>query len=70
MTDKVSLTGARDRVKKKAYVRAGEYRQPVFQAWYEKLKGDASWRVYELPCGHDIMVDLPDRLVQVLLEAA
>jgi pimeloyl-ACP methyl ester carboxylesterase len=70
LTDKVTLTGARERVKKKAYVRAGQYPQPAFQAWYEKFKADPSWRTYELPCGHDIMVDLPDRLAEILVEVA
>jgi hypothetical protein len=51
-------------------VRAGRYPQPAFQAWYEKFKTDPAWRTYELPCGHDIMVDLPDRLAEVLVEVA
>jgi pimeloyl-ACP methyl ester carboxylesterase len=67
MTDKVSLTGIRDRVKKRVYIRAGAYPQPAFQAWYERFKADPDWRAYELPCGHDIMVDLPDRLAEILL---
>jgi hypothetical protein len=26
--------------------------------------------VYELPCGHDAMVDMPDRLTEILIEVA
>ena len=25
-------------------------------------QGDRSWRTYEVPCGHDVMVDMPERL--------
>ena len=28
------------------------------------------WRVYDVPCGHDVMLDMPDRLTEILLEVA
>ena len=28
------------------------------------------WRVYDVPCGHDVMVDMPERLVEILIEVA
>ena len=31
---------------------------------------NSAWRVYELPSGHDAMVDMPDRLTEILLEVA
>ena len=31
---------------------------------------DPKWDVVGVPCGHDVMVDAPDRLVQILLAAA
>jgi hypothetical protein len=33
------------------------------------LQADPAWRTYELASGHDIMVDAPDRLAEILLEA-
>jgi len=35
-----------------------------------QTQADAAWRAYELPCGHDIMVDMPQRLAEILLEVA
>jgi pimeloyl-ACP methyl ester carboxylesterase len=70
MTEKVVLTGARDRIRKKMYIRAAAYPQPAFQGWYEKLKADPGWRSVQLPCGHDIMVDMPEELAALLLELA
>jgi pimeloyl-ACP methyl ester carboxylesterase len=70
LTDKITLTGARDRIAKKAYIRATGYANPPFDSAQAKVKALAGWRVYELPCGHDAMVDMPDRLTEILLEAA
>jgi len=70
MTEKLKLTGARERIGKKAYIRAGAYPNPGFDKAYARVKGDASWRSYEVPCGHDVMVDMPERLTEILLEVA
>jgi pimeloyl-ACP methyl ester carboxylesterase len=66
----IKLTGARERVAKTTYIRAPIYPQPAFDTYYAAKKADPSWRTYEVPCGHDVMVDMPDRLVEILLEAA
>ena len=70
LTDKIALTGARDRIAKKAYIRATGYANPPFDSAQAKVKARTGWRVYELPCGHDAMVDMPDRLTEILLEVA
>ena len=66
----IVLTGARDRVPKKTYVRAHGYVQPSFDDALAKVKKDPSWRIYELNCGHDVMLDMPDRMIEILLESA
>jgi pimeloyl-ACP methyl ester carboxylesterase len=70
LTDKITITGARDRIAKKSYIRAKGYPSVPFDGFQERLKADATWRVYELPCGHDVMVDMPDRLSEILVEVA
>ena len=42
----------------------------VFDQTLAKLKTTPGWKTYEVPCGHDVMVDMPDRLVEILLEVA
>ena len=69
-TDKITITGARERIAKKAYIRAKGYPSVPFDGAQERLKANAAWRVFELPCGHDAMVDMPDRLTEILLEVA
>jgi hypothetical protein len=27
------------------------------------------WRTYKVPCGHDVMLDMPERLTEILQEA-
>src|SRR2546426_1300165 len=66
----IKLTGARDRVAKKTYIRAMNFENPNFDRFYAKTKADRSWRTYEVACGHDVMIDMPDRLTEILLEMA
>jgi pimeloyl-ACP methyl ester carboxylesterase len=63
----VKLTGARERIGKRMYIRASAYPNPVFDTHAAKLKGRPGWQVADIPCGHDIMVDMPDRLVDLLV---
>jgi len=70
MTEKLKLTGARERFGKKAYIRAAAYPNPGFDKAYARVKADPSWRTYEVPCGHDAMVDMPERLAEILVEVA
>ena len=69
-TEAMTLTGARERIGKKAYIRAANYANPGFDKALARLKTDKSWRTYGVPCGHDVMVDMPERLTEILLEVA
>ena len=69
-TDKITLTGARERIAKKAYIRAKGYPSVPFDGFHDALKTNSAWRVYDVPSGHDVMVDMPDRLTELLLEVA
>ncbi len=66
---KLALTGARERIGKKTYIRAAGYANPYFDAALATARA-RNWRVHELPCGHDVMLDMPERLAEILLDAA
>ena len=70
LTQGLKLTGARERIPKKAYVLATGYPQLTFPTFAAKVKDDPAWRYYEVPCGHDVMLDAPQRLAEILLAAA
>jgi pimeloyl-ACP methyl ester carboxylesterase len=69
-TERLKLTGARERIARKTYIRAGAYANPGFDAAMARVKADPSWHVDEVPCGHDVMVDMPERLAEILIEVA
>jgi pimeloyl-ACP methyl ester carboxylesterase len=70
MTQRIGLSGARERIARKSYIRAARPANPGFEAALARAKADPSWRTYEVPCGHDVMVDMPERLSEILLEVA
>ena len=69
-TDKTTGVSGREKVARKTYIRAAAYKSPSFDAGLAKAKAAAGWKTYEVPSGHDVMVDMPDRLVEILLEVA
>ena len=66
----IRLSGALERVPKKAYIRATAYEHPHFDGYYDALKDDPSWRLFGLDCGHIVMIDMPDELCEILIEVA
>jgi pimeloyl-ACP methyl ester carboxylesterase len=67
--DTVSLSGARDRIARKAYIRATAYDSATYDDALARTRA-AGWRTYEAPCGHDVMIDMPERLAEILVDAA
>ena len=55
---------------KKTYIRAKGYPSVPFDGYQAQLTKAAEWRVHELPCGHDAMVDQPAELTEMLVSAA
>ena len=65
-------TDARRRTRahpEKTYVRAATYPSQYFDAGLASARAK-SWRTYEMPCGHDVMLDMPERLTEILQEVA
>jgi pimeloyl-ACP methyl ester carboxylesterase len=68
-TQTLALTGARERIGKKAYIRAAGYPSPPFDHGLATARA-RGWRSYEVACGHDVMLDRPERLAEILKEVA
>lgn len=68
--DPVKLSGARERIAKKTYIRAKGFNSAGFDAIAVRLRADPAWNVHDMPSGHDAMIDMPDRLSELLLAAA
>jgi pimeloyl-ACP methyl ester carboxylesterase len=70
VTEKIAAAGAREKIARKTYIRATGFESPVFDQTLAKMKTSPGWKTYEVPSGHDVMVDMPDRLVEIVLEVA
>ena len=66
----VSLTGAWQTIPRLTYIFAVGYTNSLFGPFAEKAKAHPDWRYREVPCGHDVMIDMPDELTALLIEAA
>lgn len=67
----VKLSGAREKVAKKTFIRLPMFKLAPLDKAYEECKADKSWTALEnTTSGHAVMVNEPDWLTGVLLKAA
>ena len=67
----IRLTGKRETIAKKTYIRAPRYPQPAFDAALAECQADPSWQtIVNETTGHDVMIDQPEWLAEVLLRVA
>jgi hypothetical protein len=65
----LNLTGAIDRIRNITFILAGGWGPSPFPVFYEKVKANG-WKTLTIDCGHDVMLDEPERLTQALLSTA
>ena len=67
----IKLTGAREKIANKTYIRAPKYAQPAFDKALAACKADKTWQTLMAEnSGHDVMVDAPGWLADVLLKVS
>ena len=67
----IKLSGAVEAVAKKTYIRLPKYPQPTFDKALAECKNEKSWATFELPdVGHMGMLDAPDRVSELILQAS
>jgi len=64
--EKISLTGKYKEIKNLNYIISENWGKGAFKDLYEKLVSTGNWKINTLPCGHDIMIDLPEELSKIL----
>src|SRR5262245_1945727 len=70
MDQHLRLTGGREKIANISFILATGWDGPSpFPPFYEKAK-TKHWKTRTVPCGHDVMLDLPDELATMLVEAA
>jgi Alpha/beta hydrolase family len=67
----IKLSGVRDKVSKKTYIRLPKFPNPAFDKALAECKADKSWSTLEnTTSGHAVMMDEPEWLAGVLVQAA
>ena len=66
----IRLTGAREKVAKKTYIRATKYPNPAFDKALAECKADPSWITLETNAYHIVMLDEPEWLADTLIKVA
>ena len=67
----IRLTGKRETIAKKTYIRAPQYPQAAFDKALAECKADPSWQtIVNDGTGHDVMIDQPQWLADVLLKVS
>jgi pimeloyl-ACP methyl ester carboxylesterase len=66
----VLLSGKGDAIKKRLYILADGWDPSPFRHFAAKMMGKPGWDVIKMPCGHDVMVDMPNELAAALAKLA
>jgi pimeloyl-ACP methyl ester carboxylesterase len=67
----IELSGARESVAKKAYVRLPRFANTALDNALAECRADKSWKTFENDTsGHMVMLDAPEWLVDILLQAS
>ncbi len=69
LTEKIRIGDNTDRIPSHTYVYAANWGNPQITKQYELAKSREGWKVFEVACGHDIMIDAPDELAGILVSA-
>jgi pimeloyl-ACP methyl ester carboxylesterase len=62
------LTGNYQQVRNRTFIYMTGWEGTPFKKQYETLKNAPGWHIVTVPCGHDIMKENPDKLVEILNE--
>lgn len=66
----IRLTGKLESIARKTFIRVPHYAQPAFDKTLAQCQADKSWQtIINTTSGHDVMVDQPQWLADILLKA-
>lgn len=67
LTEKIRIGDNTDRIPNHTYIHAANWGNPQITRQYELAKQRKGWKVFEVPSGHDVMIDAPDDLARILV---
>jgi pimeloyl-ACP methyl ester carboxylesterase len=66
----ILLSGAHQQVARRIYILADGWDPSPFRYFASRFEADPAWQVVTMPCGHDVMVDMPTELSETLAALA
>lgn len=66
--EKVRLTGRWKDIARKIFIVGDRYQRPSFRRIATDLKKEDGWTIRHLDCGHEVMIECPAELVDILLD--
>ena len=66
LLEKINIGANADSIKHHTYIYGTSWGFPPIVQQYERAKALAGWKVFEVESGHDIMIDAPVRLAEIL----
>ena len=69
MSERIKLTGAYMSIPKKTYIFATGWNTQLRGA-YDRVRALTGWTAHEVAVGHHVMLDAPDKLMELLIAAA
>lgn len=64
----LSLTGKIDQIRNVTFIQAAGFGGGPFAPFYQSSQA-RGWKTHQVACGHDVMLDRPDELTQLLVNA-
>jgi pimeloyl-ACP methyl ester carboxylesterase len=61
---------AAEDIKRKVYIRAEGHPGPTFAPFGEMAKSTPGWDYHAVACGHEVMIEMPNELAEILLKLA
>jgi hypothetical protein len=69
-TETLRLSGAQDRVGKRVYVLAAGFEHPGTRGAFDSVQGKPGWEAIVMEGGHDLMLDNPAAVAELLASLA
>jgi pimeloyl-ACP methyl ester carboxylesterase len=69
LTEKIRIGNNMDRIARHTYIHATKWGNLQIAKQFERAKQREGWSVFDVDCGHDIMIDAPDELARILSSA-
>jgi pimeloyl-ACP methyl ester carboxylesterase len=69
LCEKIRIGNNADRIASHTYIHAANWGNPQIARQYELARMREGWKIFEVACGHDVMIDAPDELAGILVSA-